>query len=397
LDSKNVNDLEETTEKKFSLLDLVFIFVKYKKRILFSTLIICIVSVIFYFFVFDLIYMSNASIKSTKKASSLLGGIELPELGGFEDFGLGGGATTKELGAYEEVLKSRRCIEPLVVKFGQMEREDFRFMEDAIKDFRDTKLFINIDKISGVMNVGVYDKDPVVAKEMVEFLLEELNKIYTEMNVYNAKFNREFIEKRYFQAREDLSKAEDTLKSYQVIYGIAPDIQVKASAQTAFTIEAELKAEEVKLDVLKKILSSDQPEVKTQEAKVNSLRSKVVEIQNSTDITDLIKLGNSPQIIMGYLRLQREVEIQAKILTFMLPIYEQAKIEEKRDTPSIIILDKPYVAERKTKPKRLTMVLILTFVGFVFSLAVASMFEYFQIQKTRNSDVYVRISGLFKK
>jgi len=63
----------------------------------------------------------------------------------------------------------------------------------------------------------------------------------------------------------------------------------------------------------------------------------------------------------------REVEIQSKILTFLLPVYEQAKIEEKRETPTILVLDKPYIAERKTKPKRLTMVVILTFVGFIFS------------------------------
>ncbi len=381
MENKNVT---ESQTRKFSLLDLVFIFVKYKKKILLSTLFICLVSIVFYFFVFDLIYLSTASIKSTKKTSSLLGALELPDIGGFEDFGLGGGASAKELGAYEEVLKSRRCLEPLINKFGLMEKDEFRFLEDAIKDFREDKLTVSIDKIAGVLNVGVYYKDPIIAKEMVEFLLEELNNIYTEMNVYNAKFNREFIEKRYFQARQDLTSAEDSLKSFQLIYGIAPDIQVKASAQTAFTIEAELKAEEVKLDVLRKILSSDQPEVKTQEAKVNSLKSKVGEIQNSTDMTDLIRLGNSPQIILSFLRLQREVEIQSKILTFLLPIYEQAKIEEKRDTPSIMILDKPYVAERKTKPKRLTMVLFFTFAGLIFSIFIASMFEYYDIQKRKN-------------
>jgi uncharacterized protein involved in exopolysaccharide biosynthesis len=67
---------------------------------------------------------------------------------------------------------------------------------------------------------------------------------------------------------------------------------------------------------------------------------------------------------MNYLRLQREVEIQTKIVTFLLPIYEQAKIEEKRETPTILIIDNPKVAERKSKPKRLTMVVVLTIVGF---------------------------------
>ncbi len=86
---------------------------------------------------------------------------------------------------------------------------------------------------------------------MVDFLLSELDKINIELNVQNAKNNREFIEKRYFQARGDLRKAEDSLKSFQMIYGVAPDLQIKAAAQSAFTLEAELKTEEVKLDYVK--------------------------------------------------------------------------------------------------------------------------------------------------
>ena len=204
---------------------------------------------------------------------------------------------------------------------------------------------------------------------MVSFLLEYLNKINIEMNVLNAKNNREFIEKRYFQAKEDLTKAEDSLKTFQSVYGIAPDLQIKASAQSVFTLEAELKAEEVKLDVIKNLLSPGQPEVKLQEAKINSLKEKIGSIQTSTDINDFLRLGNSPQIAMAFLRLQRDVEIQTKILTFVLPIYEQAKIEEKRETPTVLILDYPVIADRKTKPKRLTMVIVWTFIGAVGSLA----------------------------
>ncbi len=372
----------ENHGSSLTLLDIILIFLKYKKKILIYTLIICIISIILYFFVFDLIYFSTASIKSSGKSSGLLSSLEgMPDIGGLDEIGLGGGKSAKELAAYEEILQSRRCLEPLIVKFNLMERDEYKYMEDAINAFTKGKLVLNQEKLSGILYVGVYDKDPVLAKEMVEFLLEELDKINIELNVQNAKNNREFIEKRYYLAKEDLSKAEDSLKSFQMIYGVAPDLQIKAAAQSAFALEAELKAEEVKLDVLKKILSPDQIEVKTQEAKINSLREKISGIQNSTDLNELLSLGNSPQIAMSFLRLQREVEIQSKILAFILPIFEQAKIEEKRETPTILLLDKPYIAERKTKPKRLTMVVIWTFGGFVLSLLFFVAYKnYLQIK-----------------
>lgn len=363
---------EENINQKTSIkiIDIILIFLKNKNHIFIFTFIVMIVASILYFFVFDLIFFSTASIKSSSKSGGLLGALDggLPDIGALDDFGISGSKSAKELAAYEEILMSRRCLEELIIKFNLVERDDYRFLEDAIKDFRENKLVIKQEKLAGILYVGVYDKEPHLAKEMVEFLLMQLDKINIELNVQNAKSNREFIETRYLQAKLDLAKSEDSLKTYQLIYGIAPDIQVKAAAQSVFTMEAELKAEEVKLDVLKKILSSDQPEVKTQEAKVNSIRSKIVEIQNSTDINELLRLGNSPQIVMNYLRLVRDVEIQTKILTFMIPIFEQAKIEEKRETPTIILLDKPVIAERKTKPKRLTMVIVFTVLGFILAV-----------------------------
>lgn len=363
---------KELNDSSFSLLDVIRIFLKNRKKIFLITGIICVLSIILYFFVLDLIYESTATIRTSNQASGLLGALDIgiPDIGGLDDLGLGGsGKSGKELAAYEEILSSRRCIEVVVNKFNLVERDEHRFYEDAIKNFRDEKLQISIDKPAGILKVGVLDKNPVFAKEMVETLLAELDKINIELNVTNAKTNREFIERRYFLAKSDLAKTEDSLKSYQQIYGISPDLQIKASAQSVFTLEAELKAEEVKLDVTKKILSVDQPEVKLQEAKVKSLRSKISEINTSTDLNDFIRLGNSPQIILQYLRLQRDVEIQYKILAFVLPLYEQAKIEENRNTPTILILDKPYVAERKSKPKRLTMVVVLTFAGFFLSIS----------------------------
>ena len=70
-------------------------------------------------------------------------------------------------------------------------------------------------------------------------------------------------------------------------------------------------------------------------------------------------------------------------MTFLLPLYEQAKIEEKRETPTIIILDKPNMSERKTKPKRLTMAIVLTFLGFIFISSFFVLKERYKIYKNK--------------
>lgn len=385
---KNKEDLVpvDTKERGISLLEIVSIFLQNKKKIFLITGIICIISIVLYFLVFDLIYFSTATIKSSSKSSGLLGSLEggIPDIGGLDDIGIGGGGkSAKELAAYEEILISRRCLEDLITHFNLMERDDYKYIEDAIKNFRENKLVLSQERLAGILYVGVFDKDPLLAKEMVEYLLQKLDKINIDLNVLNAKNNREFIENRYNQARIDLKNTEDSLKQFQLVYGLSPDLQFKAAAQSQYSLEAELKAEEVKLDILKKILSPDQTEVKTQETKIASLKNKVEEIKNSTDLNEILRLGNSPTILMSFLRYQREVEIQSKIVSFLLPLYEQAKIEEKRETPTILILDKPYVAEKKSKPKRLTMVLVWTFLGFVLSNIVFVFLYKLKIFRTQ--------------
>jgi capsule polysaccharide export protein KpsE/RkpR len=366
-------------KKALNLVDYILVLLKWKKFILWFTITVTIISIILFFFVFDLIYYSTATIKSSGKSTSFLGGLEgLTDIGSIGDI-VGGSSSSKELAYYQEVINSRRCLEPLIKKFNLMERDGIEPMEEAIRFFRKNKLSLEIDKPSGLLIIGVYDKNPILAKDMVEFLINELNNINIELSVLNAKNNRDFIEKRYYQAKEELKNSEDSLKAFQMVYGVAPDLQIKAAAQTVFTLESEVKAEEVKLGILKNILSSEQPEVKIQEAKVNTLKSKIQEIRSSTDVNEFLSLGNSPIIAMSYLRLQREVEIQTKILTFMLPIYEQAKIEEKRETPTILVLDKPYIAEKKSKPKRLTMVILSMFFSF-FILSIGVILYEFNLK-----------------
>lgn len=386
-DNKQKNPL--TDSKPFSLFNLFVIFLKYRKKILILTAIFCVISIVIYFFILDQIYFSTAVIRSSGQNGGLLNTLEsnLSDLGGLSDIGLATSSSAKELAYYQDILTSRRCLEPLIDKFELMNRENYRYKEDAVKDFSKSQMVMDEDRLAGTLSVGVFDKNPQLAKEMVDFLLSQLDKINVEVKVLNAKNNREFIERRYFQARQDLTKAEDSLKSFQLIYGVSPDLQVKAAAQTEFSIESELKAEEVKLDVLKKILSPEQIEIKTQEAKINALQEQINKIQNSTDLNDALRLGNSPQIVMSFLRLERDIEIQSKIVTFLLPVYEQAKIEEKKETPTIMVLDKPYVAERKSKPKRLPMVIIFTFAGFMVGLSLSVVYEYYLSRKAKITEL----------
>jgi tyrosine-protein kinase Etk/Wzc len=377
----------------FSILDYVNIFLRYKKAIIISSLIVGSIAAFISFLILDPIYLSVATVKTTSKESGLSNLMSLSNLPGAGDFSelTGGGSTMKELALYENILNSNRCINEVITKFDLNNEWKFKFREDAVKFFKDGIMDIKKDKVAGTIDIGIYDKNPNRAKEIVEFLISQLNNINIELNVQNAKNNKEFIQERYDLVKTDLKKIEDSLKNYQDRFGIAPDILVQASTKSEIEMKGQIKSEEVKLDILRKILSPDQAEIKQHEDLINSMKQKLYEIENSSYEEDNLNLKGVPDVVMNYLRLKRDVEIQTKILTTLIPLLEQAKIEEKRNTPTVIVLDQPQVPEKKSKPKRMTITLIAIFLSFIFAyIYFVLLFKwksYYNMIKNQNSNV----------
>jgi len=368
--SKEILKSENNFSQQSVILRYIEILLTHKKFLIISVLTIIFIISFLLFFIIKPLFYSSAVVKASAKSSGisgLLSGGNLPDIGGLEELS-GGGATAKELSLYTQILLSRRCVEETIIKFNLMEVYDEKYMQNAVKIFRENVMDITKDTKSGTLEIGIFDPSPERARDIANFLVEQLNKINIEMNVLNAKTNREFIEERYNIVKKDLASAEDSLKMYQDIYGIAPDIVVKAVTQSEITLEAEIKSEEVKLELLKKILTPDQSEVKGQEDKITLLKKQLFDIQNSTDGTSKLQLKGTPDLVLNYLRLTRNVEIQNKILTYLVPIFEQAKIEEKKEMPSVIILDQPNVPELKKKPKRMTVI----FLSFLISVVIIS-------------------------
>ncbi|MBK9334933.1 MAG: hypothetical protein IPM96_21665 [Ignavibacteria bacterium] len=248
-----------------------------------------------------------------------------------------------------------------------MERYKYKNMQKAIKDMRENIVYIVKDIVSGTMDVGVYEKDPVKSKEITEFLIRQLDIINIEMNRQNAKNQRDFIQERYESSITDLTHAEDSLKQFQDVYGISPELQVIEVSELEIKLEAEIESEKIKLELLEKILTGNQDEVAYQREKIILLEQRLFKLQNSTDNTSKLQLKGSPDVVLNFIRLKRNVEIQNKILSVLLPLYEQAKIEEKKEMPTILVLDQPFVPDEKTKPKRIITILAFMIIGFILS------------------------------
>jgi uncharacterized protein involved in exopolysaccharide biosynthesis len=261
-----------------------------------------------------------------------------------------------EADRYMAILKSETALMKVIERFDLTKVYEITSYprEKTMKALLSNTEFEIADE--GNLAITVYDKDPQRAADMTNYFVEVLNEINSSMQATNAKANREFIQQRVEKCQNDLRAAEDTLKKFQQVSGmiIVPD-QSNSSISVIAELYATKARKEVEAGILQRTVGPDNPLYRQTQVELEQISKKVSEM---------------PGIGIGSLRLYRDVAIQQRILEFLLPLYEQAKVEEKRNTPSVIVLDHAQVAERKAKPKILLYALLAFVVSMVLSVFI---------------------------
>jgi tyrosine-protein kinase Etk/Wzc len=306
--------------------------------------------------------------------------------------------TDAELDKYSAILKSGRVLGEVIRKFDLVNVYEITSypMEQTTKELLD-----NVDfsiEPEGYISISVYDKDPQRSADMANYFVEMLDRTNREIQAQNARATRIFLEDRYKKNLVDLAAAEDSMRAFQIRYGvIAMPEQVEATVKAGVALAAELAAKEVQLGVLQRTLAPAHPDISAKTVEVDELRKKIAQLNVETEGTVggmkmMVPYKRIPDLGVMYIRRFREVQIQSKILEILTPLYEQAKVEEHKESPSVIVLDQGSPAERKSKPKRALVMLGGMLLGMIGSFGYAAAAMRWQELRESDSDVYRSIA-----
>jgi uncharacterized protein involved in exopolysaccharide biosynthesis len=107
-----------------------------------------------------------------------------------------------------------------------------------------------------------------------------------------------------------------------------------------------------------------------------------------------VRFENSPQLMLQEARLQRLVQTRQEVYVSLTQAYEQARIDEVRNTPVITILDKPEGSARRTSSTPAQSAITGVFWGMLLAMALAATREYVAQQRwTKGSAVARDLDG----
>jgi uncharacterized protein involved in exopolysaccharide biosynthesis len=289
------------------------------------------------------------------------------------------------------MLKSRIMADDVIRQFNLMERYEKKTMQETRMGLENaTRIVVTKEK---VIKVTVEDKDPQLASDIANFYVSNLEKLNQTLSVSKARDNRKFIEQRLAETKDALVKVENALKEFQTQNRtVAIEAQSKAMIEAAATIQAQIMAQEVQLQVMGSYLSPDNPDVARVQSSINELRKQLRFMESGKGGKERLAedrlrpaITSVPALALEYGRLARDLKVQETLYALLISQYEQAKITEARDTPTVQVLDPAIPAERKSRPKISLNLLIAGMLSLLIGIFSAFVREAFDRRKARLS------------
>ena len=302
---------------------------------------------------------------------------------------LGLSGATQSTAIVLAILHSRTVMEAVVHKYDLVKRYRAKNLESAVRTLRERCSFeieeegtisISVSARTGFFHPKNQKEEArCLARDMTNYFVNQLDSMNKVLRNERARNMRQFIEKRYYQNLDELAKAEEDLKAFQEKYGAIslPD-QTLAAIEAAAGLKAEIISKQIEIGVLEQTVGPGHSSLTKAKTELTELERgyRSFEMEDEKERMDLFPAFQKiPEYGLEFARLYREIKLQEILIEFLLPQYEQAKIQEAKDTPTIQLIDEAVLPIRKAKPKRALIVILSVLFALIFSIFYAMFSE----------------------
>lgn len=390
-------------KKSASLIDYLEIIVKWRKFIIRNVIIVTVAAVIISLLLTQVFTATATILPPNPEQQTMLGLLSYNVPGGLSSLSRMGGvftgiATPSDL--FAAIMKSGRIRGAIIRKYDLMKEFNVKKMSEASEALDGiTRITVSPE---GMISVSVTYKNKHLAADIANSFIEELDRFNTETAMTTGRKYRIFIEERLQANIDTLALAEEALRKFQEKHRT---IALEEEIESAIATIAELKSQIILLEVKKGALASssqfDNPylydinkelrELKKQLAKIEfGDKSKEKEERNGFGVGFAVPFSELPEVAVEYARLLRDVEVQSAIYELLTQQYEQAKIMELKDTPTVQFLDRASPPEKRSFPKRKIIVIIAFFVSLVINTVLVFFLETIKQAKAEKNTEYAR-------
>ncbi|MCX6832205.1 MAG: Wzz/FepE/Etk N-terminal domain-containing protein, partial [candidate division Zixibacteria bacterium] len=332
--------------------------VKRRRFIIANTISVTVVAVIICFLL-PKTYRGKATIlppESQSPLSSLLGISPGQIAMAVTNFTLPLMATPSDL--YASMLESNTILESVVDSLDLTKVYDVQTRLQAVANLKG-QLSIKVEP-DGIVSIEADASSAQLAADISNSLVFFLDNFNRRLQRQKSSDYNNFLTIRIKETDSALALAQNRLRSFQETNrAIALDLQSEALISNLAQQKAVLTTMEIELEMLRKTLYPGHPSVVQKELAIKEIKAKLREIEdgakNQTDsaLSALdIPLIQVPELSLKFAILKRDAKIQEAIYELLSQQAEMARIQERKDTPTLMVLDHARTPELPIKPKK---------------------------------------------
>jgi tyrosine-protein kinase Etk/Wzc len=356
-------------DDEVSLLDYLIVLAKHGRMIVIISIAVAILTYL-YLFVSPNLYTSTARVLPPQENMTLsaqllniLGGGSIPGA----NQGVGGIAASllglqSPAELYVGIMTGNTVFDRIIKRFHLQKLYHQKYLETTRK-FLARRVSISVGKNDNLIYVRVTDNDPKRAAAMANAFIEESDKLLRSLAVQEAGNRLAFLEKERLRVNHDLAKAENVLTTFSEQKSVIQiDTQAKGALEYIARLRAQVDAQEVQVEVLRKQATPYNYDVVRMETEIKGLKDKLAAAEKNYDPTCIgdvcLPTSKMPTLGLEYMRLYRDVKFQEALYKLYTQLVEVARLDLARNFPRIQVVDRALPPEQRSNQRVLPTVLV---------------------------------------
>ena len=387
---------QQVEDMELSPLDVLIVLAKRKRLILGVPFIAGIVAILIAL-TMDKIYTAQARIMppQQRESSAVAALNALTGMSGGAASGVGQALGLKNPNdLYVGILKGNTIADRMIERFNLKERFRKETMVATRKGL-EGRTAITAGK-DGLITIEVDDEDPKRAADMANAYIEELDNMMQALAITEASQRRLFFERQLTAAREQLVRAEVSLRQAIDEKGlVAVDAQSRAVMGTVERLRAEVAVRQIQLDAMRTFATERNPESVRLRQEISSIQAELAKLESGNSTNKHMGGKTVSPAGLENIRLLRETKFLEGMVELLTKQFEAAKIDEARDAAIIQVVDRAIPPDLKSKPKRALMVTLTTLIAGFFALLIAIALE--ALENARRDPQFARRLGTLRQ
>ncbi len=274
------------------------------------------------------------------------------------------GSTTAEL--LVDILESRRLAEMVIGSTGLMEWYKTDSLDDALKELSGKTSFSSL--ATGMISLSVMDRDPEMAMRIASAYISGLDSLNKDLNYTKAQGTIDIVHGQIEKYRQLLDDSRKQISIFQKEHGIINFAeQIRGAIDVAAALKMKSVIAEIELDILREFATDNAIELRRKELEFENLSLQMVKLMEDDSTTIVFfPLSKMPELSQRYAALERDLQVNEKVYSFLVQRYEESSIERARTTPSIQVVDSPNIPVKRSGLPVWAIVLLSALAGWVW-------------------------------